>query len=477
MVDIRAGQRVRIWDDDNDTEVMVAVRDVAAGGAEAGITAMAVRDDGGGSLVSADGDYTPLSVDASGNLRVVVTGGGNASVAVDDSAFTPATDSVTVIGAFADETTPDSVDEGDLGAVRMTLDRQLRVRVESEYPESSTHSSGDFGILNLAVRNDAGTPLAADGEYIPLTTNASGDLRVAVASGTTAPSKTDDDAFAIGSDLVSPSGFLADETAPDSVDEGDVGLARMTLDRRQLMVLTDATTESQRLGIDSDGELTVKINQTGSNNNVQNDETIADDAAFAVATSPVFPMGALADETAPDSVDEGDIGAPRMTLDRKLLVRVVGSTDANRLEVTASGAVHTNLSEVNGATHSETNPVFVQVVSTAVSGSEIHDYSVATVAKDATDNHDYTVANSTFLLKSVAVTASGAMKAEIQTGPVAGLATVAVIFTSPSNPFNQIFFDPPVEVPVASTGTVRVIRRNDDNQSQDLYSTIIGNDV
>lgn len=46
----------------------------------------------------------------------------------------------------------------------------------------------------------------------------------------------------------------------------------------------------------------------------------ADDSAFTVATSRVFPNGLMADETATDSVDEGDVGVPRMTLDRKTIV-------------------------------------------------------------------------------------------------------------------------------------------------------------
>ena len=56
------------------------------------------------------------------------------------------------------------------------------------------------------------------------------------------------------------------------------------------------------------------------------DGTIADDAAFTPATSKVFPMGAFADETSPDSVDEGDAGAVRMTLDRRLLVETTNGT-------------------------------------------------------------------------------------------------------------------------------------------------------
>src|SRR5687767_9016234 len=53
---------------------------------------------------------------------------------------------------------------------------------------------------------------------------------------------------------------------------------------------------------------------------------VADDAAFTLGTSPVVPIGALADESAPDSVDEGDVGIPRMTLNR--LLRTVPTTAA-----------------------------------------------------------------------------------------------------------------------------------------------------
>lgn len=47
------------------------------------------------------------------------------------------------------------------------------------HAEDSVHTSSDLGIMGLAVRNDAGGPLAADGDYIPMTTNAQGELRVA----------------------------------------------------------------------------------------------------------------------------------------------------------------------------------------------------------------------------------------------------------------------------------------------------------
>lgn len=49
--------------------------------------------------------------------------------------------------------------------------------------EDAAHSSGDSGIMMLAVRNDAGTVLAGtDGDYVPLTTDSNGNLRT-IASG------------------------------------------------------------------------------------------------------------------------------------------------------------------------------------------------------------------------------------------------------------------------------------------------------
>ena len=95
----------------------------------------------------------------------------------------------------------------------------------------------------------------------------------------------DDSAFTVGSTTVTPAGFIADETATDSVDEGDIGAARMTLDRKQLMA-------SQYI----------------------------DDTAFTPGgtSSYVTLIGGQADDTATDSVDEGDVGAVRMSLRRAI---------------------------------------------------------------------------------------------------------------------------------------------------------------
>lgn len=61
-------------------------------------------------------------------------------VLVDDAAFTPATSSVMMAGFEADESSTDSVDEGDAGAARMTLDRKQIVTPQP-------HSAGGLTIF------------------------------------------------------------------------------------------------------------------------------------------------------------------------------------------------------------------------------------------------------------------------------------------------------------------------------------------
>ena len=99
--------------------------DTAHGSGDAGFAVWAVRNDGGTSLASADGDYIPFTTDASGNLRVAGT-------------FTSA----------------------------------------ANYAEDSAHSTGETGQHILAVRNDtAGTLVSADADYASFQQTADGYIR------------------------------------------------------------------------------------------------------------------------------------------------------------------------------------------------------------------------------------------------------------------------------------------------------------
>ena len=280
----------------------------------------------------------------------------------------------------------------------------------------------DTGVAMLAIRDDVLTTLTPiDGDYVRLRVNSTGALHVTSTSLDNSAIAVDDSAFTVAVDSVSVSGFLADETTTDLVDEGDIGAARMTLDRKLIVELADATTDSQRLAIDSNGAITVVQATHG---NLQANVTLQINDVDVSATVPV-PISATA------------------------------------------------------AANTELNPIFVKITDTAVSGEEVHNFdTAAAVASDATSNHDFTVTGTTFFLKSVIWSGSGSVKAEIQTGPVASLATVAVGFlTGRQGDTQQVFFNPAVEVPVTGTGTIRVIRTNRQGASTDVYSTIIGNDV
>jgi hypothetical protein len=80
------------------------------------------------------------------------------------------------------------------------------------------------------------------------------------------PVVQDDAGFTPGTTKVMMAGFEADETATDSVDEGDGGAARMTLDRKQIVTLQPHTAGGLSIARDIDldnGTLTVVKNAAG----------------------------------------------------------------------------------------------------------------------------------------------------------------------------------------------------------------------
>lgn len=173
------------------TDNLVLAEDAAHADGGAGLLPFAVRRDANTSLVGTDGDLAPFQVDATGSLKVAITAGagsGGTSIA-DDAAFTPASTSVTPIAGFADETSPDLVNEGDAGAVRMTLARALHVNLRNaagdelsvggQYAEDAAHASGDQLMMAGAVRRDAPASSAGtDGDNATLNTDAAGRLWV-----------------------------------------------------------------------------------------------------------------------------------------------------------------------------------------------------------------------------------------------------------------------------------------------------------
>lgn len=337
--------------------------DAAHSSGHTGVMGLSVRQDTAAALAGTDADYQPLITDANGKLHVnagtvtvashAVTNAGtfvvqengaaltslqliDDVVIADDAAFVPATTKVLMAGFEFDDSSPDSVDEGDAGAGRMSARREQYIQIRDAagnerganvnasgqmavagpvtidagavtslaliddvvYAEDIAAAGADKGISVLAVRRDTPTALATtDNDYIQLTTNATGHLWVAgpvtVASGGIASGGIASGAVASGaiaSGAVASGAYASGALAAGSIASGAIA------------------------------------------------DMLVDDAAFTPATSRVMPAGFQADETATDSVDEGDVGAGRMTLDRKQIVTLQPHTAGGLTTAMFSGS-------------------------------------------------------------------------------------------------------------------------------------------
>lgn len=115
----------------------------------------------------------------------------------------------------------------------------------------------------------------------------------------------------------------------------------------------------------------------------------------------------------------------------------------------------------------------INVVVGGTGGTKVHDHKLASaVAGDSTDNHDYTAAGGTLLIKQVSFASSGGSKAVLILDPTGVNKTIWTGFISKEGGEKHIVFEEPVEVP--DTDVIRLAVTNRQGASQDLYSLIEG---
>jgi len=168
---------------------------------------------------SSDG-ITPMPpyVDPSTHRLLVDVTGGFGSSATDDAAFAVGVDSYNLTGGIY-KSVLDSVDDGDGGAFHMTVKRAIHVN----------------------LRDASGNEVSVSGA-----------------------SMVDDSAFTPGTTSISPMGAFFDDAAPDSVNEGDGGVVRMSANRNLYVTLRDAAGNERGLNIDASGQMAVTIASTTS---------------------------------------------------------------------------------------------------------------------------------------------------------------------------------------------------------------------
>ncbi len=278
-----------------------------------------------------------------------------------------------------------------------------------------------------AITNGAGDVVTVTANRLDV--NATVTLETAFADNSTE--------FTLDTSDVNAQGYLVDETAfAATVTEGNIGLARMTANR---IILTESTDASgNREVFDASGFSTVNVN--GDVNVTATDLDIRDLTHVS------------------DSVSLGD---------GTTIADVLAATN-NALYVAVTDGTNTLAPNADGS---------INVVVAGAAGTKVHDYDHAVATgSGASTNHDYTVVGTTFSCTGILVSASGKGRYEIQFGPIASLVTVAVGFLD-KDETKFIEFNPSLDVPVASTGTLRVIKENRQGTATDFYSTIQGTDA
>jgi len=136
-----------------------------------------------------------------------------------------------------------------------------------------------------------------------------------------------------------------------------------------------------------------------------------------------------------------------------------------------------SMHDENGDAFSASNPL--PVTSVDSEGDEVNDYVTATVAKDATSDHDYTVTVAkTLKLSQIWASASGKMKIEVKVETAVASGTFLTKFVGFNSTANtNVNIDIKENIAVAAGVRVRITKTNLDNQPQDLYSTISGHEI
>lgn len=176
---------------------------------DAGLHMLAVRQDTLASSVSADGDYGSFKINALGELYVKDTDAASELADINteldgiksDTAGILA-DTTAILADTANIDTNVAAILVDTGEIQTAVEGIQTDLAALEKAEDSVHGSGDSGIMALAVRNDAGTALAADGDYIPFSMDADGNLRVVDASSTLPNTALDQKSVTVGTTAV-----------------------------------------------------------------------------------------------------------------------------------------------------------------------------------------------------------------------------------------------------------------------------------
>lgn len=346
-----------------------------------------------------DGDVGPLQVTENGVLKVaIISGAGSGGTAsADDADFSAGTTSGTpAMGVY--ESAPSSVTDGDMGIVGITQTRALRTAVEGTVTVAS-HAVTNAGTFAVQVDGTALTRLT------DIETNT--DFGAVVGGGT--------EATALRVTIANNS------TGVLSVDDNGAALT-----------------------VDNGGTFAVQVDGNALTSlQLIDDAIVADDAAFTPATTKVMMAGFEFDDSTPDSVNEGDAGAGRMSANRCQYVNIRDNAGNERgLNIDASGQLAVTLASAQTL-------ATVTTVSTVTTCSTVTTVSTLTGSGIAHDAADSGNPHKIGMKATAAMTARTLVAADDRTDLFAGLDGVAI--TRPHAPLEDQLQDVKTNTDGAST--------------------------
>lgn len=194
--------RLRVIADLDFTAGAEKAEDSAHSSADIGNYVLAVRQDTLAASTDADGDYSSFKVNGTGELYTTDEGAEALLTTIDADTSSIATDAGTIVtntGTTATNTGTTATNTTTIAGDTTSIDASITALSQVE---DAAHSSGDSGIMGLAVRNDTlGTLVDTDGDYAPLQVNASGELYV-TASGVSDVDDTADTSLVVGATSV-----------------------------------------------------------------------------------------------------------------------------------------------------------------------------------------------------------------------------------------------------------------------------------
>lgn len=314
------------------------------GATDASITGGAVLAEGAGDTL------TPLQVDASANLKVVVA-----------SALPAGTNAIGKLSANS------GVDIGDVDVTSLpalaTGDNTVgRVKLSDGTDVADILDLANSNPLTVAIVNGTGDQITSFGGGTQYT---EGDTDTTITGTAMLWEDTSDTLRSVSAAKPLPVNVVAGSTSGTEYTEGDTdatitGTALMLEDAGNTLVAATGTVAN---GLDVD------VTRVGGNVTVINAGTFAvqvdgsaltalqliddpvfqDDVGFTPGTHKVMMVGFEADESSTDSVDEGDAGAARITLDRKQIVADYAHTAGGASNYTALSTAAVLAAEIKGS--------------------------------------------------------------------------------------------------------------------------------